>query len=405
MIAHLARLATGREQSLFAGDVAVSAAAIREAVAGRRLLVVGGAGSIGGATVRALLRHAPAALDIVDQSENALAELVRDVRSDGLVPAGTTLRLLPLDYGAAVTERVVRNGPRYDAVLHFAALKHVRSGKDAASVLQMLDTNVIKQRRFMRWLADCGAPDRYFAVSTDKAANPVNHMGASKRLMEHLLFTPGASELDPGRATSARFANVAFSAGSLLASWRERMDRRQPIAVPRDTRRYFVSLEEAADICLLAAFALPGRALAIPRMTADADLRELAPIAAAYVRQAGYEPEWHESEQRARAAVATALTGGRWPILLTSLDTEGEKEAEEFVAAGESPVDAGWKELRAVPQRGADTEALAAALDQLEAWASRPDLAVSRDDIAAVVASVVPEFAPAGGPRSLDERM
>lgn len=405
MTVHLARLATGRNSSLFTADLATSDAAIRDSVSGSRLLVIGGAGSIGGATVRALLRYAPAALDVVDQSENALAELVRDVRSDDLVRPATTLRLLPLDYGAPVTARVIRDEAPYDAVLHFAALKHVRSGKDAASVLQMLDTNVIKQRRFMGWLADRGAPARYFAVSTDKAANPVNHMGASKRLMEHLLFTHGVSGLSPDHATSARFANVAFSAGSLLASWRERMDRRQPIAVPRDTYRYFVSLDEAAAICLLAAFALPGRALAIPRMTANSDLHELAPIAAAFARAAGYEPEWHESEADARAAIGTSVPAGRWPVLLTPLDTEGEKESEEFVGAGEAAAEAGWKELRAVPQRGADPAALAAALDQLEAWVARPDLAVSRRDIAQVVASVVPEFAPVANVRSLDERM
>lgn len=400
----MASVATGRTTSAFQADVALHRAALRDAFAGRRVLVIGGAGSIGSATIRALLPFRPAAVDVIDQDENGLAGLVRDLRSDDLVARETSLRLMPLDYGAPVAHRFVRDA-RYDAVLHFAALKHVRSEKATASVLQMLDTNVLKQRRLMTWLAEAGAPARYFAVSTDKAANPVNFMGASKRLMEHLLFTPGATPLRAGRCTSARFANVAFSAGSLLASWRDRLERGQPIAVPRDTRRYFVSLGEAAEICLLAAAALPTAHLGVPRLTAAADLRDLVAIAEAVVRAAGHAPAWYDDEDAARHAMAGDRAAGKWPILLTPRDTAGEKAEEEFAGTGETIVDAGMTALAAIPQRGAALPALQAALDQIESWASQSALKVGRHDIAAVIGSAVPEFAHVAGTASLDDRM
>ena len=399
----LSRMATGRETSRFAADVAKSHDRIRDAVAGKRVLVIGGAGSIGSSTVRALLPVGPAAVDVMDQSENGLAELVRDVRSDGLIAKSTAFRCLPIDYGSSVARRFVLGAGRYDVVMHFAALKHVRSEKDATSVLQMFDTNVLKQRKLMQWLDASGSMDRYFAVSTDKAANPVNFMGASKRLMEHLLFTPGLT--GGGSRTSARFANVAFSAGSLLASWRDRMDKRQPLAVPRDTRRYFVSMAESAEICLLAALALPQAHLAVPRMTPESDLIELAPIAESFVRQSGFEPAWYESEAAARGGLALDIGGGRWPILLTPLDTDGEKSAEEFVGAGETAVDVGWSALRGIAQPGSERTALESVLDQLDAWVSHAELKVERHDVARVLAHVVPEFAHAASGKSLDERM
>lgn len=400
----LATLATGRDGSRFAADVSRAEPVLQEAVAGRRVLVVGGAGSIGAATVRALLPLKPAALDVVDHDENAMAELVRDVRSDGLV-AGTTFRCVPLDYGSPIAQRFVATAGRYDAVLHFAALKHVRSEKDLPSVLQMLETNVLKQRRLMNWIAELGGSGRYFAVSTDKAANPVNFMGASKRLMEHLLFTPGATPMRDWARTSARFANVAFSAGSLLAGWRERMEKGQPLAVPRGTRRYFVSLEEAAGICLLAAFALPESHLAVPRMTPASDLRELTLIADAFVRHAGYEPVPYVTEEDARAALARDVPAGRWPVLHTALDTAGEKDEEEFVGGGEVTVDVGHAALLGIPQRGADVSVLASVLDGMETWVARSDLRVDRRDVARAIASIVPEFSHARRAQALDDRM
>ena len=269
----------------------------------------------------------------------------------------------------------------------------------------MLDTNVLKQARLMSWLAEEGSPSRYFAVSTDKAANPVNFMGASKRLMEQLVFTDAVTPLGSAVRTSARFANVAFSAGSLLASWGERIRKRQPLAVPRDTRRYFVSLAEAAEICLLAAAALPDFHVAVPTMKPGPDLRELSKIAEGFAVASGFRAAWYEDESEARAAVERDAANGAWPILLTARDTDGEKPEEEFVGAGERAADVGLTALRGIPQRGADPGVLRSVLDELSLWLAEPRLRASKDAIGSAIARVVPEFQHAASGRGLDERM
>jgi FlaA1/EpsC-like NDP-sugar epimerase len=398
-------IATGRGHSLFAADVAANAKALAEAFTGARILVVGGAGTIGSATLRAVLPYDPAAIHVVDQNENGLAELVRDVRNAGLARSSLDFRLLPLDYGAPVTRRFLSSSGPYDAVLHFAALKHVRSEKDVASILQMVDTNVLKQQRLLEWLAEGSPPSRYFAVSTDKAANPANFMGATKRLMEHLLFTDASNPLKGAVRTSARFANVAFSAGSLLASFSDRIRLRQPIAAPLDTRRFFVSIEEAAEICLLASAAMPSGHLAIPRMRADQDLRELIPIAEAFLREAGLRPIRYENEAQARESVDRDATAGAWPLLCTPRDTDGEKESEEFVGDGEHPKEIGLSAVLGIPQRGVAPSVLESTLGQLRDWTEHPTTSVTKADLVRVFTTLLSEFRPIQRGRTLDERM
>lgn len=257
---------TRRSESLFAGDIGAKRQQIADALQAKRVLVVGGAGSIGAATTRLILDYRPAALHVVDHSENYLVELVRDLHGQNVDLARLDFRALPLDYGGDAMARLLSEEAPYDAVFNFAALKHVRSEKDVYSILQLLDTNIVRHIRFKRWLAESGHSDGiYFAVSTDKAANPASVMGASKRLMEDLIFAYGVTPRS--RVTAARFANVAFSNGSLLDGFLQRLAKRQPIAVPRDTRRYFISHREAGEICLLAATAIPHRHVAIPNST------------------------------------------------------------------------------------------------------------------------------------------
>ena len=370
------------------------------------MLIVGGAGSIGSATLRALLRWSPASIHVIDQNENGLAELARDLRSSGLGPSALDLRLMPLDCGAPVAHRFILDGGPYDVVMHFAALKHVRSEKDLTSILQMLDTNVLKQARVMRWLSEAAPPLRYFAVSTDKAADPASFMGASKRLMEHVVFTDAVSSLGESRKHSARFANVAFSAGSLLESWGERLKRAQPIAVPEDTRRFFVSVEEAAEICLLAMSCLPDRHLGIPFLNAEADARELQPIAEAYVEAAGYRPVLYREADEARAAMNRDIALGGWPILVTPRDTDGEKAVEKFVGSDEVEIQVPEVQaLRAVRQDGADPTALGALLDRLNHLVTDPAAPCGKSDLRELIAGLVPEFSPVWKGRSLDSRM
>lgn len=351
----LAEIATGRATSLFAADMARARQTIATGVTGKRLLAIGAAGSIGGATVAEIAAFAPAALHIIDHNENELAEVVRRLRSrvDGLAIAD--FRTLPLDYGAPVmraflADEAAAAGP-YDAVLNFAAIKHVRSEKDPYSVLQMFDTNIVKQARFLRWLGETGFKGRYFSVSTDKAANPTSMMGASKRVMEHVLFDAGAGLGVGAVVTSARFANVAFSNGSLLQSFERRLAQGQPLAAPKDTRRYFVSLKEAGELCLIAATAAPDRHILIPLLDPQTALVSLETIAEGFLRFHGFEPTRCSDEDAARSMVERERARGRWPLLLTALTTSGEKPYEEFVGADESVVPLSFDALAAVPYR------------------------------------------------------
>lgn len=400
--AQLTAIVTGRTASLFADDVAASRDAVVAKVRGRRLLVVGGAGSIGAATVELLLDYLPAALHVVDHNENSLAELVRALRGR---PAGipdVEFRALPLDYGGPVMERLLRDAPPYDVVLNFAALKHVRSEKDLYSVLQMFDTNVVRHIRFKRWLGAHRHGATYFAVSTDKAANPVSLMGASKRLMEDLIFDVAAAGHQS--STSARFANVAFSNGSLLQGFGYRLAKRQPLAVPRDTRRYFISHGEAAELCLLAACRIPANHIAVPHAGTAFQLQLLEDVACACLQYWGLMPERYDDEARARADVDRLAREGRWPLLLTPLDTGGEKPFEEFVGAGESVTGCGLANVAAL-RRAPSTAATQRLFDDIASWVNEPDRAVAKDALVSAIAGVLSNFRHAQSDRDLDQRL
>ena len=396
----LSRLTTGRTTSLFDEDIKVHDADLRSAFTGQRILVTGGAGSIGSATLELLFPYAPAAVHVIDLAENGLVELVRDFRSRPEPLVQGEFRLLPIDYGSAATERLLQSEPPYDLVLHFAAHKHVRSEKDVPSVIQMLDTNVVKMHRFSKWLQKYGHGKRYFAVSTDKAANPTSLMGASKRLMEHVLFSTGTGGAS---VTSTRFANVAFSNGSLLQGFLYRLARRQPLAVPREVRRYFVSPREAAEICLLTAGAAAPGHITFPRLDPNEHLRPLTDIAVSLLRELGLQPSFYEHEAEACAATDAELSHGSYPVLLTPLDTSGEKPYEEFVASDETPTSTQFAALSAVRYVPAPAP-LEPALAFIDEIASSASLKLDKSDIARHVASVVPGFRHVETGRSLDDR-
>jgi FlaA1/EpsC-like NDP-sugar epimerase len=403
-VASLSSLATGRIESLFSADVQSHHDELLSRIRGSRILVVGGAGSIGAATVAAVAAYSPVALHVVDQNENTLVELVRTLRSD---PAGLSVqdfRCLPIDFGSTIMQRMLRESPPYDYVLNFAALKHVRSEKDVCSLLQMLNTNLIKQTWLLRWLAEKGGLKRYFCVSTDKAANPVNLMGASKRAMEHVVFS-GETSASTAETVSARFANVAFSDGSLLDGFLKRLQKRQPLAVPRETRRFFISLVEAGQICLLAAFCAPHRHTVVPRLDPAHDLRDLESVAVAVLRRAGFEPAMYCDEAEARTRVSADVKAGRYPLLLAPLDTSGEKPYEEFLGENETSIEIGMSELLAIPYLPASKGAVAALIEELERYVSNPDIPVDKTTIVARLAAVVPQFHHVETGKTLDHRM
>lgn len=401
----LAALVTKRPVSLFSADLEQLDPVMEAATAGRRILVIGGAGSIGSATIRQLASRSLAALHVVDQNENGLTEIVRDLRSSTRPMAARELRTFPLDFGSSVMRRLLRENPPYDIVLNFAAIKHVRSEKDTLSLLQMFDTNIVKAARLLEWLAETGHTGRYFSVSTDKAANPVNFMGASKRVMEHVTF---AGEFDHGALgviTSARFANVAFSDGSLLHGFLQRLQKAQPLAVPAATRRYFVSPEESGQLCAIAALAGENRAIVIPRLDPSTDLQLLDDVAATVVRAHGFEPALYGDEQEARRSVQADVARGRYPLLVTALDTSGEKPYEEFVGRDETAVDIGWPGLCAVRYEPAPGIEVRALVDRFAALIANSALPVSKNELARNIGRLVPQFAHVETGRSLDGRM
>lgn len=402
-------LATGRQRSIFSTDIAAAEPALEHEVRGRRILAIGAAGSIGSSTVLQLAKFGPSALHLIDQNENELAEIARQFRSRPDLYAIPDLRTLPLDYGSRALYLFLGSEPAYDIVLNFAAIKHVRSEKDPFSTLQMFDTNIVKQARLMSWLQEFGCRGRFFTVSTDKAANPSSMMGATKRAMEHVLFNSSVARKLLAQKSTARFANVAFSNGSLLQSFENRLARGEPLAAPIDTKRYFVSLEEAGQLCAIASCFAPDQAIVIPKLDPEKHLVTLESIARGFLAAHGYEAEVFDNEADACRSVEKARSQNRWPLLLTALDTAGEKPFEEFIAVGEEAFDIELPNLRAVHYRPVDTAAIDALVDEAVTLLdqTRPFKTLDKDYLKGMIARVEPEFLNThrDSKLSLDQRM
>ena len=401
LLPDLERLVTSRVRSPFAEDIEQRRDDLARAIAGSRILVVGGGGSIGSATTRALLAYRPSAVHVVDISENYLAELVREVRSGPADASPLDLQMHVLDYGSPTMERFLAAAPAFDCVLNFAAIKHVRSEKDVFSLLHMLDVNVVGQWRIKQWLAQFGHARRYFTVSTDKAANPSSLMGASKRVMEDVAFDVSKDRFPA--VSSARFANVAFSNGSLLQSFLLRLQKRQPLAVPRDTRRYFIGHDEAAEICLLTAFLGPSGYISIPALDPARDLIPLEQVAEKVLAAFGLRPWFTADEAAAKRAIDACARESRWPVLVTPLDTTGEKPYEEFVGQDECAEDIGFLALRGIRHRAA--RELDAVLRELAALLETAALPVDKQQLVRLVARAVPTLRHVETGRHLDQRM
>lgn len=316
----------GRQAPLFLSDIDKHRKEIAEEIKGKRILVYGGAGSIGKEVVKQIFGREPAALHVIDINENNLVELVRDLRSTLGYIEGET-RFLPIDMGSIETTAFLDSQPPYDFVLNLAAMKHVRSEKDEFSLMRMIKTNVIDTASTLH-IARKQQVAKYFAVSTDKAKNPANLMGATKRIMEDILFAgPDASTCN---VSTARFANVAFSDGSLLHGFRQRLLQQQPLSAPRDVRRYFVTGEESGLLCLAAAFLGKDGQIFFPNLDADTNLLTFSEIATRFLEMNGYDPVEMETEDEARKRSAEMIKSGKWPCFFFDSDTSGEKPFEEF---------------------------------------------------------------------------
>ena len=314
---------TGREESLFSADLNNLDGTLTRKVRGSRFLVVGAAGTIGQATVKEIFKRDPALLHVVDISENNLVELVRDLRSSFGYGNGE-FATFALDCGSEEFAALCRNGS-YDFVLNLSALKHVRSESDPFTLMRLTRTNILNSVITAR-LARASGASKYFCVSTDKAANPVNMMGASKRIME--LFMARESEMMP--ISMARFANVAYSDGSLLHGFRQRLQKKQPLSAPSDVKRYFVSPQESGELCLLSTLTANNLEIYFPKLSEKLHLTRFSDIAKVFLKQHGFDPVECESEQQARDLVPELARRGKWPCYFFNSDTTGEKDFEEF---------------------------------------------------------------------------
>jgi len=314
----------GREQPLFSQDLAHYEIQLSKLVADGRFLVIGGAGSIGQAVTREIFKRDPKALHVVDISENNMVELVRDIRSTlGYIQGD--FRTFAIDCGGREFEVLMNSTDGYDFVLNLSALKHVRSEKDPFTLMRLIEVNVVNTIKTIE-LAVSGGARKYFCVSTDKAANPVNMMGASKRIME--MFLMRASERLP--ISTARFANVAFSDGSLLHGFNQRFAKQQPISAPNDVRRYFVTPQESGELCLMSCLLGENRDIFFPKLSEALHLTRFSDIAVRYLAMHGFDVHECASEEEARDRAPELIAERKWPCYFFASDTTGEKDFEEF---------------------------------------------------------------------------
>lgn len=388
----------GREAALFESDIAAHEAELSGLVSASRFLVIGGAGSIGQAVCREIFKRGPRALHAVDISENNLVELVRDIRSTlGYIDGD--FRTFALDCGSREFAALLNAEAHYDYVLNLSALKHVRSEKDPFTLMRLIEVNILNTISTLAQARAKGAR-KYFCVSTDKAANPVNMMGASKRIME--MFLMRASLELP--ISTARFANVAFSDGSLLHGFNQRFAKRQPISAPNDVRRYFVTPQESGELCLSSCLLGENRDIFFPKLSPALNLTRFSDIAVRYLESLGYEPHPCETEEEARDQAAALISRRKWPVYFFESDTTGEKDFEEFFTDAEELDMDRFQSMGVIKNNPVfDARELDAFLSQVSDIRARPTW--DKPEIVALFNDMLPYFAHKETGKYLDSRM
>lgn len=395
----IGKYVTKRSKSMFLKDISDHKEQLSEKIAGKKVLVIGGAGSIGSSFIKAMLPFKPEALVVVDTNENALAELTRDLRSTKGMYVPEDYIPYPMDFASPVFEKMFRSRGGFDIVGNFSAHKHVRSEKDIYSVEALLQNNVLHAKKLLDLLAEY-PPEEYFCVSTDKAANPVNIMGASKRIMEDVIF----SYSDKFPVKTARFANVAFSNGSLPAGFLSRIQKLQPLSAPSDVKRYFVSPEESGQICMLSCMIGANREIFFPRLEEE-QMMTFDKIATALLEEYGYEVLQCESDEEA-IEKAEALKAGsmRYPVHYSRSDTSGEKAYEEFYVESEKVDLARLKALGVITDKKIpDKNKIQKLFDQLTTAFERVE--TTKEDIVKIMHEYLPEFQHMEAGKSLDSKM
>ena len=390
---------TFRQESMFTPDIEANREELNREIGGKSVCVIGGAGSIGSSFIRAVLRFKPAKLIVVDLNENGLAELTRDIRSTHGLYVPDEYRTYTLNFADPIFERIFMEEKGFDIVANFSAHKHVRSEKDKYSVQALIENNDIKAKKFMDLL--CVYPPRhFFCVSTDKAANPVNIMGASKRIMEDLIL----AYCDKFKVTTARFANVAFSNGSLPAGWLERVNKKQPLAAPSDVKRYFVSLEESGQICMLACILGRNGEIFFPKLGED-QMLTFSSICDDYVQAIGCEKVLCNSDDEARKiASEMSYDTTQYPVVYFKSDTTGEKAYEEFYIPGEKINMERFASLGVIEETThrpmSEVEAF---FSEMESIFASPDF--TKEQVVQAIKSFIPNFEHEEKGKNLDQKM
>jgi len=388
----------GRSEELFGADLERHERELSGRVRDSSFLVIGGAGSIGQAVVKEIFKRGARRLHVVDISENNLVELVRDIRSS-LGYEVADFQALPLDCGSREFERFYSWMEGYDYVLNLSALKHVRSEKDPYTLMRMIDVNILNTVKTLE-LALSGRARKYFCVSTDKAANPVNMMGASKKIMEAFLMR-ASSQLP---VSTARFANVAFSDGSLPFGFTQRIAKRQPLSAPRDVRRYFVTQRESGQLCLMSCIFGENRDIYFPKLDEKLNQITFSEIAVNYLHSIGLEPYVCSSEEEARSRVEELASQKKWPCWFFDSDTTGEKDFEEFYTEQEIVDLKAYHSMGVIKTSvGFDEELLNQFLDRLAAIKNGAEW--HKQDLVDLFNDTLPEFKHLETFKYLDQRM
>ena len=389
---------TGRSESLISEDIKNHFTDLQESIEGKSVLVIGGAGSIGSSFIKALLHFQPRKLVVVDINENGLAELTRELRSSKKWNLPQEYTTYPIDYSSVIFEKMFRKSRGFQIVANFSAHKHVRSEKDIYSIEALLRNNVLNTKKILELLAEM-PPDVYFCVSTDKAANPANIMGASKRIMEDMIF----SYSDKFPVKTARFANVAFSNGSLLEGFLKRMEKKQPISAPSDIKRYFVSLEESGQLCLVACMLGNNREIVYPKLASE-QMISFDAIAENLIRESGFDLLYCKSEKEAIDSTEKIEKFNQYPVYFSVSDTSGEKKYEEFYTEDEWIDEMRYLRLGVIGNKKAPEKARIDELCQmLEKAFLKSDL--SKEEVVALLKKYLTNFEHIETGKSLEQKM
>ena len=390
---------TGRPVSMFAADIEAHKEELQAEIENKSVCVIGGAGSIGSSFIKAVLSFKPSKLIVIDLNENGLAELTRDLRSTYGMYVPEEYRAYTLNFADPIFERIFREEKGFDIVANFSAHKHVRSEKDKYSVQALIENNDIKAKKFMDLLCEY-PPKHFFCVSTDKAANPVNIMGASKRIMEDMVMAYNSKF----KVTTARFANVAFSNGSLPDGWVQRVMKKQPLAAPNDVRRYFVSPEESGQICMLACILGKNGEVFFPKLGED-QMLTFSTICDAYVKAIGCEKKEFSTDNEAKKfASEMAFENKDYPVVYFKSDTTGEKAYEEFYVPGEKINLERFGSLGVIEETVRRPMAeIDAFFTEMESIFTRPDF--TKEEVVQAIKCFIPNFEHEEKGKNLDQKM